>query len=89
MVDPVEPKALLQQVRWQITDLLGDRVASVQVELMDHDSEIGIAICTASGWRHGVRGPVFAVRENPDGWTIAAHNTLVAWIDAKEAAASK
>lgn len=84
----MSPKALRDHVQWQITDLLGDGVACVQVELLDHDTELGIAIRTASGCRHAVRAPTLAVLENPEAWVQAARDKLVAWIDAKAAAAA-
>jgi hypothetical protein len=80
-----DERTIRDHVQWQITDLLGDRVADVRVELMDHDYEIGIAIRTASGWRHGVRAPTSQIRENPERYAQTACDMLIAWIDAKEA----
>lgn len=75
--------ALCDYVQRQAIYLLGERVARVTVALRDHDYELGVAIRTSDGWRHGVRGPTFSVRENPERWTELACQVLVSWLNLK------
>jgi hypothetical protein len=80
-----EINALTAKIRWVATELLGDRVSVVKVEARDWNDEIGLAI-RSGGWRHGVGGATTNVIADPEKWTRAACDAIVAWLDAKAAA---
>jgi len=80
-----EIEALTAKIRWMAVDLLGDRVATVKVEGRDCNHEIALAI-RSGGWRHAVGGATVHVIADPEKWTRAACNAIVAWLDAKAAA---
>ena len=80
-----EIEALTAKIRWLATEMLGDRVPAVQVEVRDWNDEIGLAI-RSGGWWHAVGGATTNVIADPEKWTRAACNALIAWLDAKAAA---
>jgi hypothetical protein len=79
-----EIESLTTKIRWMAVDLLGDRVSVVKVEARDWNDEIGLAI-RSGGWRHGVGGATTNVIADPEKWTRAACDAIVAWLDAKAA----
>jgi hypothetical protein len=80
-----EMEALTAKIRWMAVDLLGDRVSDVKVAARDWNDEIGLAI-RSGDWRHGVGGATSNIIADPEKWTRAACDALVAWLDAKAAA---
>jgi len=80
-----EIEALTAKIRWLATEMLGDRVSAVKVEARDWNDEIGLAI-RSGDWRHAVGGATTNAIEDPEKWTRAACDAIVAWLDKKTAA---
>lgn len=80
-----EIEALTEKIRWIAVDLLGDRFSAVQVEARDHNDQIGVAIRSPDGWRHGVHGMAAHAAADPEKWTRAACSAIDAWLNAKSA----
>jgi hypothetical protein len=75
----MDAQKLRSDVEALAVEWLGNEVKQVVVDLLDHDTAIGIAAISPEGWRHAVRSnlPI----DDPKEWTARACDVLLSHFD--------